>query len=342
MSRRHVAWTAVILAAVGAVLAPLPQPLVERLYSRGVYPRLQRLVTPVSNLLPFALFDLLCVIAIVTVALHLRRSVRALGGRGGLARTIVIVLRGAAVTYLIFLATWGMNYRRVPLVDKVAFDPSRVTRQSAGELGARAVEGLNHLYAEAHSHPTSLEDLSRAFHDAQTALHSPVPIVPGRPKMTLLGGYFHEAAIAGMTDPFLLETLIAPDLLDVERPFVIAHEWAHLAGYADESEANYVAWLTCMRGDAGAQYSAWLMLIGYVRPAGFRANTSLDAGPRIDVFAIGYRYGHTLRPVRFAARQSYDMFLKANRVRAGIDSYDLIVQLILGTPVDARGNPAFR
>ena len=63
----------------------------------------------------------------------------------------------------------------------------------------------------------------------------------GRPKPTLLGGYFHKASIAGMTDPFFLETLLAPDLLDVERPFVIAHEWAHLAGYADESEANFVA-----------------------------------------------------------------------------------------------------
>ena len=51
------------------------------------------------------------------------------------------------------------------------------------------------------------------------------------------------------------------DLLEVERPFVIAHEWGHLAGYADESEANYIAWLTCMRGDEGAQYSAWLALL---------------------------------------------------------------------------------
>ena len=51
-----------------------------------------------------------------------------------------------------------------------------------------------------------------------------------------------------MTDPFFLETLLAPDLLDVERPFVIAHEWGHLAGYADESEANFIAWLACRRG----------------------------------------------------------------------------------------------
>ena len=55
-----------------------------------------------------------------------------------------------------------------------------------------------------------------------------------------------------MTDPFLLETLLAPDLLDVERPFVIAHEWAHLAGYADESEANFVAWLPAGGATRGA------------------------------------------------------------------------------------------
>jgi hypothetical protein len=38
-----------------------------------------------------------------------------------------------------------------------------------------------------------------------------------------------------------------PDLLPFEKPFVAAHEWAHLAGYADESEASFVGWLTCVR-----------------------------------------------------------------------------------------------
>ena len=32
-----------------------------------------------------------------------------------------------------------------------------------------------------------------------------------------------------------------PDLLPFERPFVLAHEWAHLAGHADEAEASAVA-----------------------------------------------------------------------------------------------------
>jgi len=165
--------------------------------------------------------------------------------------------------------------------------------------------------------------------------------VPGRPKPTLLGGYFHQVSVAGMTDPFLLETLIAPDLLDVERPFVIAHEWAHLAGYADESEANFVAWLTCRRGDARARYSAALALIGYAAPR-TALRDALDVGPRIDLYAIRYRYSRTNETLRFAARQGYDKYLKANRVERGVESYDAVVQLILGTGLDQNGNPRFR
>ena len=104
--------------------------------------------------------------------------------------------------------------------------------------------------------------------------------MPGRPEATLLGGYFHQAAIAGMTDPFFLETLIAPDLLDVERPFVIAHEWAHLAGYADESEANFVAWLTCRRGDAAGAVQRRAGADRLCRAAHAARRSALDHGAR--------------------------------------------------------------
>jgi hypothetical protein len=246
-----------------------------------------------------------------------------------------------ALTYIVFLVTWGLNYRRVPLIDRLAFDPARVTRAAASQLGDANADTLNALYARAHAAPGSIESLAVAFQDAVRALGATRPVVAGRPKPTLLGGYFHQTAVAGMTDPFLLETLIAPDLLDVERPFVIAHEWAHLAGYADESEANFVAWLACRRGDAAAQYSAALALLGYANPRK-PLNVALDLGPQVDVFTIAYRYSRTNETLRFAARQGYDKFLKANRVERGVESYDAVVQLILGTGLDVRGNPLFR
>jgi uncharacterized protein DUF3810 len=336
---RRAGWAAVLLAAVAA-LAPVPRDAVERWYSRGVYRSIQPALTSLSNVTPVPLFDVLCLLAVAAVAVATYRVFQTTGRRGAL-RLVQLLLHGGAVVYLAFLAIWGLNYRRVPLTEKLSFDSARVTADAAGELAARTIVSLNRLYSPAHARTTTLTDLASAFHDAERALGSRDGIVPGRPKMTLLGGYFHYASIAGMTDPFFLETLIAPDLLDVERPFVVAHEWGHLAGYADESEANYVAWLTCLRGDERAQYSAWLALLGDLREF-VPKSARLDAGPRGDLLALRYRYSGTSPMLRAAARESYDKYLKANRVESGIESYDLVVQLILGTQLTAAGDPLLR
>ena len=342
--RRRLVWGLLIAAAVLAALAPISHTLVERWYSSGFYPHLQRRLTTISNLAPFSLFDAACLVSIAVFAVACYRAVKNGGWVQGALRMLWNLIRAATVVYLIFLATWGLNYRRVPLEEKLAFDRGRVTREAGEALVARTVEALNRLYAPAHRTPTPTTALAEAFQSADAALGAKVPIVPGRPKETLLAGYFHQAAISGMTDPFLLETLLSSDLLAVERPFVIAHEWGHLAGYADESEASYVGWLTCQRSDAAAQYSAWLALLGSLEPFLSRAHAlrGLDAGPRIDLAAMRYRYERTSRIVRAAARETYDGYLKANRVEAGVASYDLVVQLILGTELDSNGNPRRR
>jgi hypothetical protein len=337
---RRIAWGAVYVLALAGALLPLPAWMVERWYSDGFYPLFQRMVTPASNRLPFALFDVLWIGAAAAATTAAYRCVRAAGWMAGAVRFATYIARAVALGYVVFLVTWGLNYRRLPLIERLAYDPGRVNPAAATHLGNANAGTLNALYERAHAAPGSIESLAVAFQDAVRALGATRPVVTGRPKPTLLGGYFHQTAVAGMTDPFLLETLIAPDLLDVERPFVIAHEWAHLAGYADESDANFVAWLTCRRGDAAAQYSAALALLGYARPRNL--NVALDLGPRIDVYTIGYRYARTNETLRFAARQGYDKYLKANRVERGVESYDAVVQLILGTQLDPNGNPVFR
>lgn len=336
----RVRWSVVGLALIAA-LAPVPASLVERWYSRGVYPPLQRALTTTSNIVPFAIFDVLLIAAVPVVVLGVRRNIRAEGWLAGAARSGVQAVTLAAIVYLVFLASWGLNYRRTPLAEQLAFDQERVNGPAVEALVRRAVSELNAFHDAAHSRELPIAQLGNAFDEARAVLRPGVPTVHGRPKQTLLGGYFHQAGISGMTDPFLLETLIAPDLLDVERPFVVAHEWAHLAGYADESEANFVAWLACARaGDAG-RYSAWLALLGYL-PLSRESMLPLKGGPRSDLLAIRYRYQRTSRVMRAAAQASYDRYLKANRVSAGVGSYDLVIELILGTAYDAAGNPVLR
>ena len=340
MKRRRVAAALIALAIVAAV-APLPPGIVERWYSTGFYPVLQRGLTRASNLAPFALFDAMILGAVAALAVACYRWVRSAGWGRGLLRLAAALLLGGSIAYLAFLALWGLNYRRLPLLEKVVFDSRRLSRQAALQFGDSNAEVLNRLYGAAHQQAFSPSRLTAAFFQAQRELGTARVIVPGRPKPTLLGGYFHEVAISGMTDPFFLETLVAPDLLDVERPFVIAHEWAHLAGYADESEASFVAWLACRHGDAAAQYSAALSLIGYA-PPGRPLSQVLDVGPRSDLFAIRERYRRNNAVLERVAREGYDKYLKANRVERGVESYDLVVQLILGTEYDAGGRPRLR
>jgi len=324
---------------------PLPPEAIERLYSTSAYAQLQRGLTGASNAVPFALFDVACVAVVLgwiaaTARDLLRR--RTHGGIALLGRLVLRTLVVAAGVYLAFLVLWGLNYRRVPLATKLELDPASVSGEAVRQLAEDAVAALNALYDEAVSDrtpPVSPIDprLARAFLGAQEALGVPRPARPARPKHTLLDPYFRAGAVQGMTAPFFLETLVPSDLLPVERPAVIAHEWSHLAGFADEAEAGFVAWLTCLRAPPGARYSGWLSL--YVEasnalPAADRdaVRARLGPGPRDDLRAIAERWRRNVRPaVSSAGWRMYDRYLRANRVEAGAASYGHVLRLVVGT-----------
>ena len=333
------------LVALAAALTPTPPWAVERLYSTGVYLAFQPYLTAASNRLPFALVDvLLAVVAawwigalVVDVARRRRRGgwVR-IAGRGVL-RTIVL----ASALYLAFLLVWGLNYRRVPLAEKLQFDAGGVSAAGARQLAETAIDHLNALYEGVHAErapapDTSNSPLARSFARVQRELGAGRLAVAGRPKPTLLDLYFRRAAVDGMTDPYFLETLVASDLLPFEQPFVVAHEWSHLAGIADEGEANFVGWLTCLGGGDADQYSGWLFLYGEVARAVSAADrrdlaARLAPGPASDRRAIADRIRRDFNPTIYAAGwQIYDRYLKANRVSLGAASYAQVVRLALG------------
>ena len=288
---------------------------------------------------------------------------------------MVTLLTLTAVVFLLFFVLWGLNYRRVPLDQKIEYDRSRVTREAALRLGEHALREVNRLHASAHEldggrgvgagrrarcrhggqrreRPGSSAEapglpLEAAFASAQRMLGSERVAVPGVPKRSLLERYFRAAAIDGMTDPFFLEVILNPDTLPFERPFVLMHEWAHLAGYANEAEANFVAWLASTQGDAMARYSGWLAIFEHVVASLPRADqvmltSQLAAGPRRDLQAAAARYARASPVVRTAARDVYDTYLRANRVDDGVASYSAVVRLLLGAGLQDGGGPRLR
>jgi len=131
--------------------------------------------------------------------------------------------------------------------------------------------------------------------------------LPGQPKYSLLlTPFFTSAGVDGMIDPLALETIVHPELLPFERPFILAHEWAHLAGQADEAEASAIGWLACMQGDPTLAYSASVYLI---LEAGSQLPSSdwhvlaakLDPGVSADISAVGLRLQKQKPMIRFSA-----------------------------------------
>jgi len=333
---------AIVAAAVFA-LAPIPASWVEFWYSTGAYPRIERVLTPFSNLFPFAILDVLLLIVIPTVVIRIMRAVRASWRARGLrplGRTVFRLLATAAALYVAFLALWGLNYRRVRMAERLVLDRTAPTSEQVVRLGLTAVSEMNRLYPQAHEQRVVGAEwrdsaLRNAFADVQHALASAADAQPGRLKRSLLGPYFRWAGVDGMVNPFGLEVIANPDLLPFERPFVAAHEWSHLAGYADEAEANFVGWLTCVRASGSHQYSGWFYL--YWQISGEvnaeergRLNAALADGPRRDVNAVIARLRRGQIPVlQRASWQVYDKYLKANRVEAGVRSYGEVVTLLL-------------
>ena len=344
---------ALVFAAIGAAWLPTSPRVVERWYSNGWYAALQRPLTGISNLVPYACFDLLLIVALGGWLYLSLRDVRRRGRRGAWrtvgrisARTVVL----AAGSYLAFLLLWGLNYRRVPLIERLPFDAHAVTSDAARALALTATESLNTLYTPAHAAGWPSADavdasLAASLGRVQRQVGGRGDLVVGRPKHTLLDWYFRRTAVQGMTDPYFLETLVSTDLLPFERPFVVAHEWSHLAGLADEGDANFLGWLACVQGTPPEQYSGWLFLysevVGAIRgPSRTALVARLDAGPRADLEAIRDRLIAQVSPrLSTAGWLVYDQYLKANRVDGGAESYGHVVRLVLGVRFGAGWIP---
>lgn len=340
---RQAAQTLLVLVAVAAAILPRPEAAVERVYGGAWYPALQALVTGASNRLPIAAFDVALLGALGGLVWWWSRALGALWRRRLLAptgRAAAATATLAAVLYLWLLVVWGLNYARPPIDARLALPAGVPDAAEVAALLDAAVAAVNARYVDSRTAgfaPSRVEaDVARALHAVEARLGRPRPTVPGTPKPTLLAPYFRMAGVDGLTAPFALETLLNPDLTAPERPFVLAHEWAHLSGYAPEADANFIAWLVTQEPGTSPRtaYSGWLFLVSEAArqvPSAIR-RASLDGlgpGPRQDLADIATRLASRVDLVERVGWRVYDSYLRSQGVEEGVRSYSRVIELIV-------------
>ena len=254
---------------------------------------------------------------------------------------------GAAMGWLAFLVLWGWHYQVPTLEARLGVTADQLSRARATVFVQATIDQLNGSYTAAHAQrwpgwgdlPATLRPhLERVL----PTLSVPRTPVLSPPRRSILDSYFRWAGIDGVTNPYGLEVVINSRVLSMELPALVAHEYAHLAGFADESDASVVAWLTCQDGDASLRYSAALavlphVLTGLPREERRRLMGQLQEGPRRDLQAIAARLQEQKPWVHAFAWATYDKFLKANRVEEGIARYDAVARVLIGATDPTTG-----
>lgn len=335
-----------VAIAIVAGVAGAPAAAV-RLYGDRAYPVLQAVVTPLSNRVPIPLFDamlvLLTLFAIWAAARAVRRSwrtrsIRPLVRAGGAALVV------AAILYLWFLILWGYNYRRPGVETALAdYQADRGTPALVRKLAELAVARANALHAEAHraGFPQVGDvpaPLLESLHRVERRLGRARPTTASRPKRPWTTPYMRAVGVSGMLAPWFLETYLNPDLTGPERPYVLAHEWAHLSGFAPEEDASFVGLVAALGADPASQYSAWLFLVS---EAAMRLHpvtrdlvlADLEAGPRADLQAIAERLQMRVPWLDRASWVAYDRAIKSQGADEGVRGYGRVIDLLLGSDV---------
>ncbi|MFM7711080.1 MAG: DUF3810 domain-containing protein [Ferruginibacter sp.] len=301
--------------------------------------------------IPFSVGDLLIYIVLVLLLLRGGRwifslftnkqpNVQPVSGRFQFVGCISWLLVIAVVFYL----SWGMNYFRSDVKQELILKQVNPVNERLIALNTRLRDSVNSLIQETQQSRTaqfvqdSLLALVASCFDVQVTQFERWTLSNTSLKYSMWSWLGDLTGVAGYYNPFTAEAQLNRNLPVFLKPFVACHELAHQLGYANESEANFVGYLTCRQSTHPLfRYAAHLEML-------MLANRQLrltdTAAARTILKQCQPGVQRDLQTWRdYQQRQSqvlgtvfervFDVFLKSNRQQAGIRSYDAAVMLLL-------------
>lgn len=349
--RRAVLALALAALGWGVLRASAGHPdLVERWYSRGLFPPVRDALRWLAAGLPISLAEVL-LLALAAWASWLLASaswslVTRRRGAGNLClRGLARVASWGGFGYALFLFVWGFNHARRPYAWHAGLEVAPVTREELRELTAWLVEECNRLGREVTDEELELEDgpggVDPALLHGFEVLGEEVPtLAAGGPllRRPWISPLLSALGITGIYCPFTAEAHLNRDVPLWTRPFASCHEIAHQKGFAREDEAHCIAWQACRRsGDAAFEYSASLVALGEalaalatIDPAGAKElYDRLEERSRRDREKNREYWLARRSPLSTLSRKANDAYLRSQGQEAGVRSYGRMVDLLV-------------
>jgi len=295
--------------------------------------------------------EILLYVLITAFLLYLCISIVWMITRGdAVARIVRIVSNIAAWTscaVFAFFLLYGANYFCTPIAQQLELN---VQERSVSELKAATEEILTHANELSQIVPRdgdgfcqfgTFSDMTKKIPEAYANAgknYSFLQTSYAETKQVSAWKMLSRFGIAGIYVPFTGEALVNPDTPAPAILFHMAHETAHRLSIAPEDEANFVAYLVCRDDeDRRVRYSAYFMAYRYCLNALYAAapeaaaelNSQVSEQMRVDLTQLNEnirQYDGVLRDAGTAVNDSY---LKGLQQEDGVNSYGMVVDLIL-------------
>ncbi len=362
---RRLAWLAAGAVALlfAEIFSHFPR-FVEVVYTEHAGQWVGRTLAAITRWYPWSVMELIVgALLIWLLASAMRALYHVIRGRRRLVNALGcgLLRAGALAGFIVvsFYCIWGFNYDRADLVTRLGWQAwAKGPDADAGteeleKICRELVASTNQEYERAFGSadlgrpsepPMPMSEIDRDIDAAYRRVGASLKQHPsfsasrGPAKPVLASFVMSAQLISGEYTPWTGEANYNRNIPCCNMPEVIAHEKAHQRGVTSEDEANFFGFLVCASSDNPyARYSAYFMaqrqLLGELdKRDEERAKTvakERGAGVKRDLDTMNaYYWAHKGRVSDMQSKVN-DMYLKANRVKGGVQAYGRSAQLIM-------------
>ncbi len=326
----------------------------ERVYSLGIYPKLSQALGAISSAVPFSIAEFVIVIgAFAMLLLLIIRLIRAFSFKPErLVRLLSLVITYCIIGGMLlfaFYGLWGFNQFRVPLSQTMELPSGQYSTEQletactelakkAAALRETASQDENGVFCYA----DMFDDTAKRVVNAYTDLAAEYPLFSRRvypAKSVMHSKAMSYTGTAGIFICYTAEANVNTEQPDLFVAYDAAHETAHYLGWAQEDEANFVAFLACTASsDADIAYSGYMgaliscvnALYQYDSDAYARVCALYSDGMLRDLADYSEYYNkYDSSKIKSISTSFNDSYLKFNGQENGVETYSEVVNLIL-------------
>ena len=320
---------------------------IEEFYSLGLYQLISSTTLYFVNRFSISFGDLLYIFAPLIIYRIIKKSNST--RRGITISSINIIL----TIYVLFSFQWGLNYHRIPIDEKLG-DKKTYSESELIKTTKLFIKETNTLQKNITSNDTTLvnfddindilvEESIKSIRDSEFAVNKNLNL---RIKKSIFSTPLSYMGFGGYINPITLEAHINYNTPMFNMPTTISHEIAHQLGYSAENEANFIGIVSSINSkNEYIKYSGYALGLKYLLNEVFKRNkneykllrSTINKGVLKNYEQANQTWLKFKNPLEKYFKKSYNIYLKANNQTRGIESYNLVVNLLINN----YSNPEF-